>query len=567
MKGSLRAFISYRHGDAFMHVGQGVEPVFIAKLKDALTQFGFTQIFVDSDAKWGMHAGDHYRIRVYREIENCDLFIALIGKKWLDILNEKIKADEQPDMLVREIRTALKREKEIVPLLIDGTVMPNPSDLPAEIREFHYAQGIPVQSSDSVETIAALLASVSQQVARARKLGFEWRMAYLSFSVLAYYFCAIHTHIVGVMEYGFEPWLGMAKVWSGFYVWPIVFLPFSLVALYRPVTVVLEFATNSTSIKDAAIYASPLTIGLMVAVLAVAFEVGGKYEVPWTIHPLLPQPGCQRGPVTAPPLLAKLSSYDRNDALKKKYVQMSPNGRAPFWLEDKCWPNVFFYLTMPVYQGLADANYSDERPEVQRSFMAALEGNQQYSKSFIPYVISFSILIWLGSTGVILTVFYVAVRIHRPQDGILLKIPSEDAYLCLTYAFLTLMVWVPFRMNTIYFKNLYSCSHLPCTPSAEHYLQDGVLGAMLLIGYLYLTVGLLVRYRRLALTVLGAAAAILIMLCAVAVVRYSETIAALAEQWQFYVGISIPMITILAALWFQFSPKYIRRADDREENA
>src|ERR1700720_3084346 len=42
------------------------------------------------------------------------------------------------------------------------------------------------------------------------------------------------------------------------------------------------------------------------------------------------------------------------------------------------------------------------------------------------------------------------------------------------------MVWVPFRMNTIYFKHLYYCADLrQCSLSADHYLYDSILGIML----------------------------------------------------------------------------------------
>ena len=120
-----------------------------------------------------------------------------------------------------------------------------------------------------------------------------------------------------------------------------------------------------------------------------------------------------------------------------------------------------------------------------------------------------------------MAVFYVTVRIRRP-DNTILKLPSEDAYLCLTYAFVIFMVWVPFRMNTIYFKHLYYCADLrQCSLSADHYLYDIILGIMLSIAYLYLTIGLLIQYRRTALSLLGTAFILLIIVSAFAVARFA----------------------------------------------
>jgi hypothetical protein len=166
-----------------------------------------------------------------------------------------------------------------------------------------------------------------------------------------------------------------------------------------------------------------------------------------------------------------------------------------------------------------------------------------------------------------MSVFYVTVQIRRPSDDAVLRLPSEDAYLCLTYSFVTLMVWVPFRMNTIYFKNLYFCETLEqgCKVNPVLYLNDWVLGTMLLIGYVFLTVGLLVKYHRLVLGLLSAAAVATIILGAFAVFRFSADIAQLTDLWQFYVGLSIPSIVIMVALWYQFDPSVVHFNDFKKE--
>jgi hypothetical protein len=564
MERSLKAFVSYRRHDTFMQPEIGGKPnfAFIDKLSEALSVAGFTNVFIDKTA---VKAGDHYESQIHRAIADCDLFVAVIGGSWLDILHEKVAAGER-DILVREIRAALKQEKEIVPLLIDGADMPKPSDLPEQIRSFHYANGVSIESSASAQTIAAKLTDRSREVAYTRKLGSRWKRAYIVFAFFAYYFCAIQPHIIGVWEFGLQPWVGMAKVWSGFYIWPIFFLPFALVALYRPLTVIIESAANAARFRDVLTYLTPLVLGTLISLLAVAIEVLGPVEVPWSIHPALP--GCPYAS-TASGDLAILSSYDQAPDVPGAVGPLHARYSNEFWLKDKCWPNVFYYLTVPVYQNTTNAGYLDERAKVQRVFMSVLrnEFGAPYSGSFFPYVLSFTILIWLGCTGVIMSVFYVTVQIRRPSDDAVLRLPSEDAYLCLTYSFVTLMVWVPFRMNTIYFKNLYFCETLEkgCKVDPVLYLNDWVLGTMLLIGYVFLTVGLLVKYHRLVLGLLSAATVATIILGAFAVFRFSADIAQLTDLWQFYVGISIPSIVVMLALWYQFDPSVVHFNDFKKE--
>src|SRR5262249_36903354 len=148
------------------------------------------------------------------------------------------------------------------------------------------------------------------------------------------------------------------------------------------------------------------------------------------------------------------------------------------------------------------------------------------------------------------SIFYVVAKIRRPHDDLVLSLPTENAYLCLTYSLVTLMVWIPFRMNTVSTKRLYFCPDLEqCDPGPVLYFNDAVLGIMLLIGYAYLTVGLLVRYRRMALAVEGALTALVTAISATLVVLYSNQVAVLSEFWQFYLGLSILAITALTALW------------------
>lgn len=554
---NLRAFISYRRADSFITTDEQGKPdlVLLERIRAALQKVGFSDVFID--LRGGIGSGTHYEGRIYRAIETCDLFIPVIGTRWLERMKDNIEQGHR-DVLVREIRSAIDLEKLIIPVLVDDARMPALEELPDEISELHFKNAVRVGANEPVELIAERLGDGAHELARVRHPGPGWRWAYLALSLLAYYFTAFEPHRVGLTEYGLQTWQGFATVWSGFFIWPIFFVPFALLALYRPVMTLIEQTMNARRASEALTFLTPIVFGTLVAGLASLIEINASTEVPWTVDPDFA--GCEMPGEPRSPLV----DYDPDGTLEARYT--SP----PFWLQEKCWPNVFFYLTYPVISGQAEAEYREDRRSVQAAFVQMLDAEYARSQgierpdTFRAYAVSFVVLIWLTATGIAMTVFFVTVQIRRASDDTILVTPSEDAYLCLTYAFVILMIWVPFRMITVFIKHLYACNDLSsCQVGANLYLYDIILAIMFSIAFLFLTAGLLGKYRRYALSVLGIGAIACIIALAYSVIEYSTAIAELSRSWQFYVGVSIPLITILLALWYQFNPAMVRFNDFR----
>jgi hypothetical protein len=584
MSDPVRAFICYRREDAFSHkpsVGEG-DASFVRNVRSALTKIGFTDVFLDVDHKYGTRALDQYESRSFHEIEICDLFVVLIGKNWLDLLRERVDRRDAP---VREIRAALRYGKQILPLLVDGATMPRQDQLPKDIRELHYQNALPISSEDPIDTIASVLAEPGTVIEHARSVGDEWRKIYITLSLAVYFFCAIPPHVLGIRDYGWNSWFGMARIWGGLFIWPALFLPFVLVAAYRPLTTLIQFSASSPDLKKGAIYASPLIFGTLLTMAVWFAEVYDPREVPWTIQPELPQDGCRRGP--PPPsrdlnlspqdraqwkVFIDLSSYDGDDHLKTRYQARD----VPYWLVDKCWPNVLFYLTVPIYTGMADDLYISERRVTQDSFRKMLDNQTRRrfgvgnSWTAWAYRISFAILAWLGLVGVMMSVYFIALKLRDPKNYSIQDLPREDAIICLTYSVATLMTWIPFRMVTEYYKFLYSCELIgACAPEIDLYMPDMIFGSVLIVGYLLLTAGLLAEYRRILLTIVGFTMALASLLAAYAVYNYKEVFARLAERWQFYIVLAVPSIVLLVLLWNLFNPAELRKnefARDIDEN-
>jgi len=100
-----------------------------------------------------------------------------------------------------------------------------------------------------------------QQTIRVRRFGGGLTASYFVLALIIWALCAIVPNAVGLREFGFDAWVGMATVWSGMFIWPIFFLPLIMLALYRPFQILLEATLNSDRLRDALTYASPIIFG------------------------------------------------------------------------------------------------------------------------------------------------------------------------------------------------------------------------------------------------------------------------------------------------------------------
>ncbi|MCH9807989.1 MAG: SUMF1/EgtB/PvdO family nonheme iron enzyme [Alphaproteobacteria bacterium] len=121
MPGKL--FISYRRDDARADA---------RGLHDGLQRaFGKTNVFMDVD---NLLPGQRFEDELDNALGQCDVLLAVIGPKWLNLLKERVKSGQR-DHVRDEIAAALSRKIVVIPVLIDGTQLPPPGELPEDIRE------------------------------------------------------------------------------------------------------------------------------------------------------------------------------------------------------------------------------------------------------------------------------------------------------------------------------------------------------------------------------------------------------------------------------------------------
>jgi tetratricopeptide (TPR) repeat protein len=124
-KMSGQIFISYRRDDASYPAG---------RLYDRLSaHFLQNQIFIDVD---NLEPGVDFVEAIEASVGSCDVLIAVIGKRWLTSSDEegKRRLDNSDDFVRLEIATALKRNIRVIPVLVDGALMPRSSELPDDLK-------------------------------------------------------------------------------------------------------------------------------------------------------------------------------------------------------------------------------------------------------------------------------------------------------------------------------------------------------------------------------------------------------------------------------------------------
>ena len=119
-----KIFISYRREDTAANalgIGQYLEH-----------QFGRKNVFIDVD----MRAGTKFPDVLQQRLAECKVLLALIGPNWLRAHDEqgRRRLDRSDDWVRLEIAHALRRGITVIPVRVNGAVLPTREELPDDIR-------------------------------------------------------------------------------------------------------------------------------------------------------------------------------------------------------------------------------------------------------------------------------------------------------------------------------------------------------------------------------------------------------------------------------------------------
>jgi hypothetical protein len=128
--------ISYRRGDSMDITG---------RIFDRLTsRYGRDAVFRDID---NIPPGLDFREQIRASIDGSDVLMAVVGPRWMGgDRHGQPRIRAETDYVRVEVEAALNRHIPVIPLLVGGADMPEPSKLPDDIREFAYRNAVQIDS-------------------------------------------------------------------------------------------------------------------------------------------------------------------------------------------------------------------------------------------------------------------------------------------------------------------------------------------------------------------------------------------------------------------------------------
>lgn len=151
--GGRGIFISYRRQDSSHLAG---------RLSDRLVdRFGEGQVFIDVDT---IEPGAEFATEIRNAVASCKLLIVIISPNWLAAADARgVPRLANPDDIVRlEIEAALAREIRVIPILMEGAVMPARQDLPDTLADLAGRNALPVRHETFRSDAARLIAVVER---------------------------------------------------------------------------------------------------------------------------------------------------------------------------------------------------------------------------------------------------------------------------------------------------------------------------------------------------------------------------------------------------------------------
>lgn len=109
-------------------------------------EFGREGVFIDLE---GLDYGVDFVESLGRQLEGCQVLLALIGPHWLTAKDARghRRIDDENDFVRIEVRTALDRGIRVVPVLVDGAPMPGTADLPEDLQRLVRLQALVLRHS------------------------------------------------------------------------------------------------------------------------------------------------------------------------------------------------------------------------------------------------------------------------------------------------------------------------------------------------------------------------------------------------------------------------------------
>jgi hypothetical protein len=154
-----KLIISYRRADSTAITG---------RIRDRLVgQYGASSVFMDvEDIPFGSDFRDHIR----NELLRSDLLLVVVGREWLGKnVDGTARIQSETDPVRIEVETALQNAIPIIPVLVNGAQVPEPSDLPESLKNFAFLNAATVDAGRDFHVHMERLIAGIDAVAAARR--------------------------------------------------------------------------------------------------------------------------------------------------------------------------------------------------------------------------------------------------------------------------------------------------------------------------------------------------------------------------------------------------------------
>ena len=150
-------FISYRRDDTSGYAG---------RLYDQISQHvGADHVFMDVA---DIGPGSDFVEVIEKQVGTCDALIALIGTNWLTVKDDqnRPRIGNSGDFVSIEILAALKRNVEVIPVLVGGAKMPLQPELPASLQPLARRQAVAISDTHFARDVEDLIGALEKGKSR-----------------------------------------------------------------------------------------------------------------------------------------------------------------------------------------------------------------------------------------------------------------------------------------------------------------------------------------------------------------------------------------------------------------
>jgi TIR domain len=133
---TMKIFICYRRDESAAAAG---------RVHDRLErEFHRDLLFMDVDT---IQLGENFVHVLRAAVGQCDVLLAVMGPNWLNAIDEegKRRLDNPSDYVRIEIAAALQRHIPVIPILLDGAIIPKAAALPKDLEELPHRAALDVR--------------------------------------------------------------------------------------------------------------------------------------------------------------------------------------------------------------------------------------------------------------------------------------------------------------------------------------------------------------------------------------------------------------------------------------